>query len=127
MKKSIALIAIILLSFFLISIPTQAEAFSIKNVFVGGNEFLNDAENQEIFNETNEREAVDAMYWMMLGIATAVAIIIGMVLGIKFITSGVSGQAKIKERLIPYGIGCVVAFGAFAIWRIAINLAGSAF
>ena len=52
----------------------------------------------------------------------AAAVIIGMVLGIQFITAGVSGQAKVKEKLIPYGVGCVVAFGAFGIWKVVINV-----
>ena len=45
-----------------------------------------------------------------------------MVIGIQFITSGVEGKAKVKEKLIPYGVGCVVAFGAFGIWRLVLNI-----
>ena len=63
----------------------------------------------------------------MLGIAVAVAVIIGTVMGIQFITSGVSGQAKIKEKLIPYAIGCVVSFGAFGIWKVVMTILNSAF
>ena len=62
------------------------------------------------------------MYWIALTVAIIVAVIGGMVIGIQFITSGVEGKAKVKEKLIPYGVGCVVAFGAFGIWRLVLNI-----
>lgn len=45
-----------------------------------------------------------------------------MILGIQFVTTGVEGQAKIKEKILPYIIGCIVVFGGFGIWRAVINL-----
>ena len=32
-------------------------------------------------------------------------------------------QAKIKELLLPYIVGCIVVFGTFAIWKIVITVA----
>ena len=31
-------------------------------------------------------------------------------------------KAQIKEALIPFVIGCIVAFGAFGIWKIFITI-----
>ena len=31
-------------------------------------------------------------------------------------------QVKAKEMLEPYGIGCVVVFGAFGIWKLAVTI-----
>lgn len=34
-------------------------------------------------------------------------------------------KAKVKEALIPYIVGCIVIFGAFTIWSIAVNMGQS--
>ena len=36
--------------------------------------------------------------------------------------SEAEGQAKVKEMLIPFIIGCVIVFGGFGIWKIALKL-----
>ena len=88
----------------------------------GGDDFINSSTNQQIFNEEAQKEGVSQLYFVALGVGIAAAIIIGVILGIQFITSGVEGQAKIKEKFLPYVIGCVVIFGAFGIWKIAVDL-----
>jgi hypothetical protein len=35
-------------------------------------------------------------------------------------TSSVEEKAQVKEALIPYVAGCVVAFGSFGIWRLVM-------
>lgn len=35
---------------------------------------------------------------------------------------GIEEQAKIKETLIPYIVGCIVIFGAFGIWKLAVSI-----
>ena len=34
----------------------------------------------------------------------------------------VEQQAKVKEMLMPYAIGCIVIFGAFGIWKLAVTI-----
>ena len=51
-----------------------------------------------------------------------VAVIIGLVIGIKFMVSSVEEKAKIKELLLPYVVGCGVVFGAFGIWSLVVNI-----
>lgn len=48
------------------------------------------------------------------------AFIVGGLLGIKYITGGIEGQVDVKNTMIAYIAGCVVLFGAFAIWKIVI-------
>ena len=88
----------------------------------GANSFLNNAENREIFNSDSERSAVDQIYFTMLTIGIVLAVLAGGILGIQFITSGAAGQAKVKEKLIPFALGALVIFGAFGIWRLVYNL-----
>ncbi len=59
-------------------------------------------------------------------IAIAVAVIMAGILGIKFMTGGIDEKAEVKQLIVPYIIGCVIVFGAFAIWEIATILIGNA-
>lgn len=64
----------------------------------------------------------DFVYNLLLAVAIIVAVVIGMVIGIQFMMAGVDEKAKIKEQLMPYAVGCVVVFGAFGIWKLAVTI-----
>lgn len=70
----------------------------------------------------NVQKGSSTLYNILLSIAFFLAVAIGMYLGVKFMLANAEDKAKIKEALIPYIAGCVVIFGAFAIWKIAITL-----
>lgn len=119
-KIIIAIIAVLIL--ICTYIPSNAKAVTMKSIIEGGDIFTQSASNTELFNETNQKSAVDGIYYILLGVGIVLAVIIGIVLGIQFVTTGVTGQAKIKEKLIPYVIGCIVIFGGFGIWKAVINM-----
>lgn len=126
MKKSIMIISMLIMMFLVIT-PQYTYALNLTDVSNGGNYFIDQPAGKKMFNEENQKNTIDSLYWIMMGIAIAAAVIIGMVLAIQFVTAGVAGKAKIKEKLIPYAVGVVVAIGAFGIWRLAINIANQAF
>lgn len=74
------------------------------------------------FSEGNLKGASDTLFNILLGLGMAAAVIIGVYLGVKFMISTVEDKAKVKEALIPYIAGCIVVFGAFTIWKLAIEL-----
>lgn len=118
-KKVSALIIIVALMF--IISPQKANAgFSFQEMVDGGDSFISkgEADKHELFNEENEQSAVDQIYFVMLTIAIILAFIVGSVLGIQFITTGAAGQAKVKEKLVPFVVGAVVVFAGFGIWRV---------
>lgn len=43
-------------------------------------------------------------------------------LGVQFMIGGAEGQAKVKEMLVPFVVGCIVVFGGFAFWKIALEV-----
>lgn len=57
---------------------------------------------------------------MAIGIIIMFAV--GTVIGIQYMVASAEDKAKVKEALIPYIVGCIVIFGAFTIWSIAVNL-----
>lgn len=74
------------------------------------------------FSQANLKEASDTLFNILLGLGMATAVIVGVYLGVKFMMSTVEDKAKVKEAIIPYIAGCVVVFGAFTIWKLALIL-----
>lgn len=128
MKK---VMTVILLVFIFTSflIPNYTEAATPSEIIDRAKGFLNSGDqiDDEVFKHDETKKAIDEMYYSALAIGIVIAIFVGMVLGIKFITGGVSEKAKIKESLIPFAIGAIVIFGAFGIWRLVLNVMQSTF
>lgn len=96
------------------------------SIISGANDFISTGEQEVKNGNTIEQgELVNTsndIYNIVLAIAMVVAVAVGIVLGIKFMTSGVDEQAKIKEMLVPYVAGCIVVFGSIGIWKLAVNV-----
>lgn len=121
-KISIAILATICI---VMCTPIKSEAGLLEPIMNGGDAFISNAENREIFDSGNERSAIDQLYYLMLSIGVVLAVVVGIILGIQFITSGAAGQAKVKEKLIPFALGALIVFGAFGIWRLVYNVLNS--
>ncbi len=103
--------------------PKSEAAISLGNIFETGDQFLEDGKNQDINIDTKDvQDEVSSIYNILLILGTALTVIIGAILGITFMVSSVEEQAKIKELLVPYVIGCVVIFGAFGIWKLVVGI-----
>ena len=93
----------------------------IDDTIEGAQSFLNAGKETHI-KEDKLKATSDFLFNSLLSIALVLAVIIGIIIGIKFMVASVEEKAKVKEALIPYVIGCVVVFGAFSIWSIAVRL-----
>lgn len=60
-------------------------------------------------------------------VAVATAIIMLIVLAIKYISSAPNDKAEIKKHAVIYVVGAVLLFGASGILELIKNFAGSAF
>ncbi|MBQ2917507.1 MAG: TrbC/VirB2 family protein [Clostridia bacterium] len=121
-------VIIILIIFQITFIPTSNASFW-GDILDSGKEFIDDgsaASSSESdgtgINQVQLDSTIDKIYNALLALGVVISVIVGAALGIKFIVGSVEEQAKIKETLLPYVIGCIVVFGAFGIWRIAITL-----
>lgn len=114
---------IIVMIIFQIMFMPVSNGFTLKDIITQGDEFLDDGKaNQTLIDQNELKITVSQVYNILLYIGIALSVIVGAVLGIKFITGSSEEQAKIKETLIPYILGCLVVFGSFGIWRLVINL-----
>lgn len=99
-------------------------AASISDAIEGADKFINDgvSNTDPTIDENDLQTMSDMLYNAFLIIGIIIAIIIGLVIAIKFMTGSVEQKAEVKKTLIPYIAGCVVIFGAFTIWKLVVDL-----
>ena len=66
-----------------------------------------------------------SLYTILLVAGTAVTVIIGVVLGIKYMVGSVDEKAEYKKMLLPYLAGCIAIYGSLGIWQLAIKILGN--
>ena len=117
-RKIICVIVLIVIS---LGIGLNQTKTYVDDVMSGAKGFLD--KGQDVVIEGTKLQATsNFIYNLLLAIAIVVAVIVGMILGIQFMMAGIDEKAKLKETLIPYVAGCVVVFGAFGIWKLAVTI-----
>ena len=76
----------------------------------------------EKLNLQNFQTQFGDIYNIILQIGVGLAVIVGVILGIKFILSSVEGKPEVKKMLITYVVSCAVIFGSFGIWKIVVTI-----
>ncbi len=136
MKKIIKNIVIILFVSVFISTcnVSRVQADGISDIITGGDNFIqagkdgfekSKADGKVIIDEDKLKNVSDYVYNVLLLIGIVVAVIVSSVLGIKFMIGSVEEKAQIKDALVPFVIGCIVVFSAFAIWKIFVTIGNS--
>ena len=123
MEKKIFFIFIILILIYIFS-STIVQATSISNIIGGADNFVNSGKdgNNTTIDGQMLNDTSNFIYNTLLIIGICIAVLIGTVLGIQFITGSVEQKVKVKESLIPFVVGCVVIFSAFGIWKLVIEI-----
>lgn len=145
MKKIVKILLIIFLSFIIMlfnSINVQAayedpgggsspdtskEQQSVdidpEDIVTGASNFINaGAKEENPVNMEGLQNVSSTVYNILLTVGIIAAIIIGLFIGIKYMTGSVSEKAETKQLIAPYIVGCVVVFGAFTIWSIVVGI-----
>lgn len=128
MKKSYKIIScLLILIMILFLLPTfcNADGGALSGIVTSGDDFVNAGKAQNAVglpSSQNIRDTSNLIYNTLLGVGIIIALIWGLVIGIKFVTGSIEEKAQVKEKLIPYVIGCVVIFGAFGIWKLVLTV-----
>lgn len=142
MRKCISLIKIFIVCIFTISVLgatnfTYAANFqknheglmvadtTIDEVMKDADDFIEQGEAQDGMNEEELQTTVNFLYNLLLAFGIIIAVIVGSVLGIKYMLGSVEEKAEYKQTLVGYLISCIVVFGAFGIWKLVINILSS--
>lgn len=92
---------------------------TLGDIISGADDFLGSANHDPIKNSNLEKMS-DNIYNILFFVGLFAAVIVGGILGIKFMIEGAEGKAEVKTMLVPYVIGCIVLFGAFTIWKVLL-------
>lgn len=131
MNKSIKIImlAIIVIMFTCCSSVQASGGTStsggFSNVISSGQSFI-DKGSSGI--KISEQEAINQFLpigRILVQIATIVLVIVGLILGIKYMTSGADQKANVKLKLIWYVISVVLVYGAVGIFNIVRSIMGN--
>lgn len=123
-KKMIYVIVLMVISFVGISIgyaKTYAATTTVDDVIQGADNFLEKGKGGAI-QELKLKETSNFIFNIFLAVAIVITVIVGLIIGIKFMMAGIEEKAELKETLVPYFIGCVVVFGAFGIWKLVVTI-----
>lgn len=107
----------------LLGTSTPNGSHTIDEIIGESKDFINQGKSEDSKISTSNLQAgSNTLYNILLGIGIVLAVAVGMYLGIKFMLASAEDKAKVKESLVPYIAGCVVIFGAFTIWKLAVVL-----
>ena len=120
MKRIICLIVILVMMFTVNVCATD----TLGNIINGANSFVSQPAGVD---ETALANLIKSLTNIGLAIGTIVAVVVGVIIAIKFMTDGAQGRADLKTALTPYVIGVAILFGAYGIWVIVINVFTSVF
>lgn len=115
-KKSILILFIIIL---LTIFSTHIYA---TDMIIGGAEDFLDVGTENILDKTKIKKTSDTIYTIFLVVGTSIVVVMGAILGIKFMGSSVQEKAEVKESLMGYVTGAIVIFCAVTIWTIGIKI-----
>lgn len=125
---TISKILLILIIFQIAFIPKIQAAGFIDSIISSGDDFVNEGKRQEQpMNSVEVKKQVSKVYNILLVIGIVLSVIIGAILGLKYIFGSIDEKADTKQLLIPYIIGCIVIFGAFGIWKLILTLLSGVF
>lgn len=124
LAQTIVKIFLIILLFQTITIPKSNASFW-GDIFSAGDNFLNQGKtsSNNVINGQAVQDEVEKIYNILFAIGVVLTVLAGAILGIKFMAGSIEEQAKIKELLMAYIVGCIVVFGTFTIWKIVITIA----
>ena len=119
MKRAVKLVSVLLLvAIVSMTLTTMVSAKGIDAANIAGN--LHGT-------ESNAQNDVTKIGNQLIGIITTVgvvvAVIILLILGIKYMMGSASEKAEYKKTMIPYLVGAILIFGASAITKVVVGLA----
>ena len=117
----------IILLIFLITLLLSQDIFALSEISETATNFLETgtANANMTIDSKNLRDKSGDIYNMFLAVATAVAVVVGAMLGIQFMTAGIDKKVEVKESIFPYIVSCIVVFGSMGIWKLIVTVLGN--
>ncbi len=119
MKKTAKIIAILLTAIMILMMGTTfSKAMDVEGIASGLTGTQSSAQSSVVSIGNN-------IIGIITTVGVVVAVIILLVLGIKYMMGSASEKAEYKKTMIPYLIGAILIFGASAITKVVVGLGSS--
>ena len=120
---------IILIIIVLLMLTPISKASTVTSIINDAESFLQEGKDNgsNLIDQGKLKAEISDIYNIVTTIGVVLSVVIGAILGIKFMAGTVDEQVKVKETLVPYAVGCIVVFGAFGIWKLVITIGGNVF
>ena len=122
MKKSYNTIIAIIISLSILMYGQTVQALSFGTIKSEGDDFISRGEGGSVLSISEVQDELFPVGGIMLGIATAVFIVVGLIMGVKYMIAGADEKAKLKEKLIWYVIAVIIAYGAVGLYNLAVTI-----
>lgn len=120
--KILMIISIIVINIMFFNI-NKVQADGMSDVIKGGDQFLSAGNTESVgIKQEKIKKTSTSIYNILLIVGVCVAVVYSSILGIKFMVGSVEEKAQVKDSLIPFVIGCIVVFSAFAFWKIFVTI-----
>ena len=122
----VKVIFILILLTIIFSITTEVKGWS--QIIKDGKDFIQTGEQSgegQLKDPNKLQDLSGYLYNILLAAGVIVAVVVATILGIQFMIGGAEGQAKVKEMLVPFIVGCIIVFGGFGLWKIAVTVGNS--
>ncbi len=117
MNKTMKILSIVLMAIMLVA---SISTISMADVDAGG------IAGQLTGTETGASNDVVNIGNQIIGILTTVGVVVAVVvlliLGIKYMMGSASEKAEYKKTMIPYLVGAILIFGASAITKVVVGI-----
>ena len=125
MKKTMKMLSIILVVAMMLTIGLSTVSMAGEGETADKTQLVGDLFNQNAEGTEGITNVGGQIVDMITTVAIIVAVIVLLVLGIKYMMGSAAEKAEYKKTMIPYLVGAVLVFGAAAIAKAIINISGS--
>ena len=101
---------------------TKSFGFSLDDIFEEGKGFIEKGSENAAISTTDAINSFVPVGLTLVGIATIVLVIVGLIMGVKYMIAGTNEKAQLKEKLIYYVISVVMVYGATGIFALVIQI-----
>ncbi len=88
-------------------------------------DFISRGEQEQTITTQEAIEVLLPAGRLLVGIATIVLVIVGSIMGVKYMIAGANEKAQLKQKLIYYVISVVLVYGAVGIFTLVVGLMNS--
>jgi hypothetical protein len=105
----------------------HVEASWWNNIEKQAGNFIKQGQNETVINVNSDKvvNAINSIGQVLTTIGLSVSLVVGLILGIKYMTASPDEAAKIKKQLVGLVISTGVLVGAFTIWSLAYSFMNS--